>query len=153
MTEGTRSRRPDRDAGPSGLIEMLAGEPMGAAVLALCSAERLSAITDGLVKSPLARSTVRAGLDLGWSAVAAGSEPCPDATGGLLGRTISDLEELAGSLFGNVPEFQSELDDAMAAAIYALQAVREGSSTAAANAVGRCRDVYFQLAVKTLATA
>jgi hypothetical protein len=149
MTEGTRSGRPDRDVEPSSLVEMLAGQPMGAAVLALCSAERLSAITDSLVKSPLARSAVRTGLDLGWSAVVVRHDPCPDAIGDTLGRAISDLDELADSPGSDVPEFQSELNHAMNAAIYALQAVREGNWTAAANAVDVCRDVYFQLAVKT----
>ena len=65
MMEGTRSGRPDRDVESASLVEMLAGNAVDAAVLALCSAERLSAITDGLVKSPLARIAVRTGLDLG----------------------------------------------------------------------------------------
>jgi hypothetical protein len=149
MVEGTRSGRPDRDAEPSGLVEMLAEEPMAAAVLALCSAERLSAIAEGLVKSPLVRSAVRTGLDLGWPAVVVRREPCSDAIGDTIGRAISDLSELVDSPSSNVPEFQSELNDAIAAAIYALQAVREGNSTAAANAVDRCRNMYFQLAVET----
>jgi hypothetical protein len=143
MTEGMRSGKPDRDIEPSGLVEMLAGEPVAVAVLALCSAERLSDIADSLVESPLARSAVRTGLDLGWSAVVR-HDPCPDA----IGRAISDLSELFGSPSNDVPEFQSELDHAICAATYALQAVREGNSTAAANAVDSCRDVYFQLAVK-----
>jgi hypothetical protein len=123
---------------------MLAGEPVAVAVLALCCAERLSDIADSLVESPLARSAVRTGLDLGWSAVVR-HDPCPDA----IGRAISDLTELFGPPSNDVPEFQSELDHAICAATYALQAVREGNSTAAVNAVDSCRDVYFQLAVKT----
>jgi hypothetical protein len=123
---------------------MLAGEPLAVAVLALCCAERLSDVADSLVESPLARIAVRTGLDLGWSAVVR-HDPCPDA----IGRVISDLSELFGSPSNDVPEFQSELDHAICAATYALEAVREGNSTAAANAVDSCRDVYFQLAVKT----
>jgi hypothetical protein len=149
MTEGTRSGRPYGDVEPSSLVEMLAGDPVGAAVLALCSAEWLGAITESLVKSPLARSAVRTGLDLGWSAVAVRRDPCPDELGDAIGRAISELDELADSERCDVPEFQSELNHAMFAAVHALQAVREGSSTAAANAVDFCRDVYFQLAVKT----
>ena len=65
MTDGTQSsKNPDRDVEPAGLVEMLAGEPMAVAALALCSAERLSPVTDSLVKAPLASSAVRAGLDL-----------------------------------------------------------------------------------------
>lgn len=115
MTEETRSRRPDEEIEPSSLVGMLPGGPMGAAVLALCSAERLSVITEGLVKSPLARSAVRTGLDLGWSAVAVRRDLCPDELGGAIGRAISELHELAGSERCDVPEFQSELDDARSA--------------------------------------
>lgn len=149
MTEGTGPGMSDRDAEPSGLVVLLAGEPMAAAVLALCSAERLSAITESLVKSPLARSAVRTGLDLGWSAVAVRRDPCPEELAAAIVRAISELDELIGSERCDVPEFQSELDHAMLAAACALQAVRDGNSAAAANAVGYCRDVYFQLAVKT----
>jgi uncharacterized protein (DUF2267 family) len=149
MTDGTQSsKNPDRDAEPTRLVEMLAGEPMAAAVLALCSAERLSPVTDSLVKSPLASSAVRAGLDLGWSAVAIRRDPRPDTLSDLLGRAITDLEEIADSLIDEIPYFQEELNNAMNAAIYALQAVREGDSAAAAGAISACRDVYFQLAVE-----
>jgi hypothetical protein len=148
MMEGTRSGRPDRGTEPSGLVEMLAGEPAAAAALALCSAERLSPIAEDLVKSPLVRSAVRTGLDLGWSAVVR-REPCSSATGDTIGRAISDLSELVDSPSGDVPEFQRDLNDAIVAAIYALEAVWEGNSIAAANAVARCRNVYFQLAVGT----
>jgi hypothetical protein len=51
------------DVEPSDLVEM-AGEPAVAAVLALCSAERLSVIAEHLVRSPLPKSAVRTGLGL-----------------------------------------------------------------------------------------
>lgn len=78
---------------PSDLVEMLAGNPTAAAVLALCSAERLSVIAERLVRSPLPRSAVRTGLDLGWSAVVGGHE----GTGDELGKAISVLDELFDS--------------------------------------------------------
>lgn len=149
MTDGMQSsKNPDRDVDPDGLVEMLAGEPMAVAVLALCSAERLSPVTDSLIKSPRASSAVRAGLDLGWSAVATRQDPCPDTLSDLLGRAITNLEEVADSLIDEIPYFQEELNNAMNAAVYALQAVREGDSAAAAQAISACRDVYFQLAVE-----
>ena len=144
MREETPSGESDTDVEPSGLVEMLAGEPAAAAVLALCSAERLSVIAERLVRSPLARSAVRTGLDLSWSAVV-GSH---GGTGDELGKAISDLDELFDSERADVPEFQSELNHAMCSASYALRAVREGDRTAAANAVSYCRDQYFQLAVR-----
>jgi hypothetical protein len=148
MMEGTRSGRPDTDTEPSGVVEMLAGYPTATAVLALCSAERLSAIAEDLVKSPLVRSAVRPGLDLGWSAVLRG-EPRSNPIGDTILRAISDLDELYDSESADVPEFQSELNHAITASIYALQAVWERNTTAAANAVDCCRDVCFQLAVRT----
>jgi hypothetical protein len=144
MTEGTRSLKPDRDVEPLSLVEMLAGQPKAAAVLALCGAERLSEIAYSLAKSPLARSVVQTGLDLGWSAVA-GHNPGPDA----IGRAISDLDGLVGRAISDVQEVPNAMDDAVCAALYALEAVRDGNSTAAVNAVERCRDVYFQMTVKT----
>jgi hypothetical protein len=144
MTEGTWSGHLDRSVEPSGIVEMLAGEPMAAAVLALCGAERLSEIAYSLAGSPLARSAVRTGLDLGWSAVA-GHDPGPDA----IGRAISDLDGLVSWAVSDVQEVPNAMDDAICAALYALEAVRDGNSTAAVNAVERCRDVYFQMTVKT----
>jgi hypothetical protein len=144
MTERTQSGEPDSGVEPSSLVEMLAGQSVAVAVLALCCAERLSEIPDSLVESPQAWSAVRTGLDLGWSAVVR-SDPCPDE----IARTISDLDELFGSESNDVPEFQSELNHAICAAACALEAVRDGDPTAAVNAIDYCRDVYFQLAVKT----
>jgi hypothetical protein len=139
-----RSGEPDSGVEPSSLVEMLSGQSAAVAVLALCCAERLSEIPESLVESPQARSAVRTGLDLGWSAVVRG-DPRPDVIAG----AISDLDEQFGSESADVPEFQSELNHAICAAACALEAVRDGDPTAAVNAVDYCRDVYFQLAVKT----
>ena len=50
-----------------------------------------------------------------------------DAIDDAIGRAISGLTELVDSSGSDVPEFQSELNHAMLAAIRALQAVREDS--------------------------
>lgn len=61
MTESTRSGKPDSDFEPSGLVEMVSGEPMAAAGHTPCSAEQLSAITESLVKPGLFASCGRGG--------------------------------------------------------------------------------------------
>jgi hypothetical protein len=147
VAEGTWSGELYGDAEPSALAGTLAGEPAGAAVLGLCSAERLSVIAERLVVCPPAATAVRAGLDLGWAAVAAGRAPCPGAEDDAIGRAVSELDALAYAESSDVPEFQSELNSALCAAAYALEAVRDGSPAAAALAVDYCRDVHFQLAV------
>jgi hypothetical protein len=149
MTERTGSANPDRELTASDVVELLAGQPMAAGVLALCSAERLSAVAESLVSAPLAARAVRTGLDVAWSAVVAGHERFPDLIGDELGKAISDLYELLGSERNDVPQFQGELDNTMCSALYALEAVRDGSPAAAANAVDYCRNFYFQLAVHT----
>jgi hypothetical protein len=149
MAERTQSLNPDSDTAPIGIVDMLGGPSVGAAVLALCSAERLSAIADTLAKSPAARTAVRAGLDLGWSVVAVKPGLRADAVDSAMARAISGLTELVDSPESEVPEFQSELNHVILATICALLAVREGSATEAANAVEHCRDMYFQLAVRT----
>lgn len=149
MTEETQSLNPDRDIEPIGIVDMLGGQSVGSAVLALCSAERLSAIADTLAKSPAAGTAVRAGLDLGWSVVVVKHGLRAEAVDSAMARAISGLTELADSPESEVPAFQSELNHVILATICALQAVREGSTTEAANAVEHCRDMYFQLAVRT----
>ena len=149
MTEKMQSSSPDRDTEPDDLVEMLGRHPVAAAVLALCSAERLSAIADFLVNSCTASTALRTGLDLGWSVVVVKPDLRTEEIDGQIARAISELTELVDSPGSDVPEFQSELNHAMFAAICALQAVREGDLIEAANAVDFCRDVYFQLAVET----
>jgi hypothetical protein len=149
MTERTRSLNLDRDIEPIGIVDMLGGRSVGAAVLALCSAERLSVIADTLAKSPAAKTAVRTGLDLGWSVVVVKPGLRGDVVDSAMATAISRLTELVDSPESDVPEFQSELNHAILAAICALQAVREGNATEAANAVDHCRDMYFQLAART----
>jgi hypothetical protein len=144
-----QSSNPDRDIEPTEILDMLGGQPVGAAVLALCSAERLSVIADTLAKSPAARTAVQAGLDLGWSVVVVAPGLRGDAVDFAMAKAIAVLTELVDSPESDVPEFQSELNHVMLATICALQAVREGSATEAANAVDHCRDMYFQLAART----
>lgn len=140
MGGAARSGQPDDYLSPSDIVGILDGQPAAAAVLALCCAERLSAIAAHLARSSSAGATVRAGLDLGWSA-AAGRGPGR----GTIGRAISDLDHLLGSPDIKIGQLHFYLDDAICAASYALEAVRDGSLTAAQNAVARCEDIYFQL--------
>jgi hypothetical protein len=149
MTEEVRSLNPDRDIEPAEIVDMLGGQSLGAAVLALCSAERLSAIADTLAKSPAARTAVRTGLDLGWSVVVVKPGLRADAVDSTLARAISRLTELADSSESDVPAFQSELNHVLLATVCALLAVRDGSANEAVNAVEHCRDMYFQLAART----
>jgi hypothetical protein len=144
MTERMQSGGTGKDSHPYAIVEMLEVEPVSAAVLALCCAEQLSKIAESLAESLSIGRAVRSGLDLGWSAVV-GPDRKPEA----IGRAISDLYDLLESARGDPGKFRTKLEDAICAAIYALEAVREGNSTAALNAVSRCRDVYFQLATKT----
>jgi hypothetical protein len=142
---GLQSGGPDEHIRPSNIIGMLEGQPaVSTAVLALCCAERLSAIAESLTESLSVGRTVRAGLDLTWSAVARN-----DYDIAAVREAISDLDELLNSSDCDLGQFRIYLDDAICAAIYTLQAVREDSSTAALNAVTRCEDVYFQLATRT----
>jgi hypothetical protein len=136
-----RSGEPDHHLSPSDIVGILDGHPAAAAVLALCCAERLSAIAEHMARSPSAGATVRAGLDLGWSA-AAGRGPGR----GAIGRALSDLDHLLGSPDIEIGQLHFYLDDAICAASYALEAVRDGSLAAARNAVAQCEDTYFQLA-------
>ena len=139
MGGAARPGEPDHYRSPSDIVGILDGQPAAAAALALCCAERLSAIAEHMARSSSAGATVRAGLDLGWSA-AAGRSPGR----GALGRAISDLDHLLGSPDIKIGQLLY-LDDAICAARYALEAVRDGSLTAARNAVARCEDIYFQL--------
>lgn len=141
MRGTVRSGEPDHHLSPSDIVGILDGQPIAAAVLALCCAERLSAIAEHLARSPSAGATVRAGLDLGWSA-AAGRGPGR----GAIGRAITDLDHLLGSPDIKIGQLHFYLDDAISAASYALEAARDGSLAAARNAVARCQDTYFQLA-------
>jgi len=136
-----RSGEPDHHLSPSDIVGILDGQPAAAAVLALCCAERLSAIAEHMARSPSVGATVRAGLDLGWS-TAAGRGPGP----GAIGRAISDLDHLLGSPEIKIGQLHFYLDDAICAASYALEAVRDGSLTAVRKAVAQCEDTYFQLA-------
>lgn len=141
MGDTAWSGKPDHHLSPSDIVGILGGQPAAAAVLALCCAERLSAIAERMARSPSVGATVRAGLDLGWSA-AAGRGP----GGAALGRAISELDHLLGSPDIKIGQLHFYLDDAICAAGYALEAVRDGSLTAARNAVAQCEDTYFQLA-------
>jgi hypothetical protein len=140
MGEAARPGRPDGYLSPSDIVGILDGQPAAAAVLALCCAERLSAIAEHMARSSPVGTTVRAGLDLGWS-TAAGRGP----SRGTIGRAISDLDHLLGSPDIRIGQLHFYLDDAICAASYALEAVRDGSLGAARNAVARCEDIYFQL--------
>lgn len=134
-------------AEPSDLVGMLAGNPIAAGLLALCSGERLSEVACSLTRHQTARSAVRIALNLGWERTA-GVQSDP----GKIAEVLSGLEDLAESPDFEVPEHQSELSDSMAAAEYALRAVTGGDPIAAANAVDRCRNVYFQIAARTWPT-
>jgi hypothetical protein len=140
MGEAVRSGQPDHYLSSSEIVGILDGQPAAAAVLALCCAERLSAIAEHMARSSSVGATVRAALDFGWSA-AAGHGPGR----GTLGRAISDLDHLLGSPDVEIGQLHFYLDDAICAASYALKAVRDGSLTAAQNAIARCEDIYFQL--------
>jgi hypothetical protein len=140
MGEAPGPGQPDHYLSPSDIVAILDGRPAAAAVLALCCAERLSAIAAHMARSSSVGATVRAGLDLGWSA-AAGRGPGR----GAIGRAISDLDHLLGAPDIEIGQLHFYLDDAICAARYALEAVRDDSLTAARNAVARCEDIYFQL--------
>src|SRR5690242_4245806 len=126
MGDTARSGDPDHHLSPSEIVGLLDGQPTAAAVLALCCAERLSAIPERMARSPSAGATVRAGLDLGWAA-AAGRGP----GGAAIGRAIAELDHLLGSPDIKIGQLHFYLDDAICAASYALEAVRDGSMTAA----------------------
>jgi hypothetical protein len=123
---------------------MLAGNPVAAGLLALCSGERLSEVACSLTRHQAASSAVRSALDLGWER-AAGVQSDP----GEIAVVLSDFDVLFGSPDFEVPEHQSALNDSVVAAEYALRAVTGGAPQAAVDALDHCRNVYFQMAVKT----
>jgi hypothetical protein len=129
---------------PSGLVEMLAGYQAAVGLLALCSGERLSEVACSLTDLQPARRAVRTALDLGWESV---TKVQTDPS--VIGAAISDLEDLVNSPDFEVSEHQAELTSSVIAAAYALRAVRGDGAIAAANAIATCRDVYFQIAVRT----
>jgi hypothetical protein len=147
MTERTRSGEPYKYIKPSDIVRMLDGDPGAGAVLALCCAERLSKIAEGLAPSSAVGRSVRAGLDLGWSVATV-----RDGSAEAVSKAISDLSELLSPPDGDAEKIGDDLDDAICAAIYALEAVNEGSRMGVLNAVSRCRDVYFLLATRTWPT-
>lgn len=129
---------------PSSLVGPLIANPAAIGLLALCCGERLSGVALSLAGLQSASNSVQIALDLGWK----------NATGGnidydAISAAISDLEDLADSPDFEVARFQEELDDTVACVAYALRAVRGDGVTMASNAVARCRDVYFQIAVRT----
>jgi hypothetical protein len=141
MGDAAGSGEPEQHLSPSDIVAILDGQPAAAAVLALCCAERLSPIADRMARSPSVGAAVRGGLDLGWAAAAGRG-----AGGAALGRAISDLDHLLGSPDIRIGQLRFYLDDAISAAGYALEAVRDGSLAAVRNAVAQCADTYFQLA-------
>lgn len=122
----TRSGGPDKGHRVSCATEILGREPAATAVLALCCAERLSLIAERLASSPSVGSAVRTALDLGWSAVAG-----QESGHGAMTRAISALDGLLCSQDVRSGKFHMYLDDAICAASYALEAVRDGNSMAA----------------------
>lgn len=131
-------------AEPADLVAMLRSSPMGPGLLALCSGERLSEVACTLAVHESASSAVRTALDLGWQSVSG-----IQADHGTMRAAISDLEGLVRSPDFEVPENQTELASSVISAAYALRAVMGDDGVAAANAVATCRDVYFQMAVRT----